>query len=144
MISPAWILSFEITSSLFILAHTVESTTTVLTKSPRSAVSPPVLVIPTPHSRIVFNTSSVPSIRFVKTSPVINPLFLPMVDDNNISSAHPMHNKSSVFITTESCAMPLHTFKSPVSFQYAYASDDFVPAPSAWTHVQYSGSIAIS
>ena len=35
-------------------------------------------------------------------------------------------------------AMPRQTDTSPVSFQYMYASDDFVPAPSACMMLQYS------
>jgi hypothetical protein len=34
--------------------------------------------------------------------------------------------------------MPRQTDTSPVSFQYMYASDDFVPAPSACMMLQYS------
>src|SRR5690606_22954986 len=43
----------------------------------------------------------------------------------------PTHNKSSKFMMMASCAIPFHTEISPVSFQYTYAKEDFVPAPSA-------------
>ena len=64
----------------------------------------------------------------------------PIVDDSRMLSTHPMHRRSSVFMMTASCAIPLHTLRSPVSFQYMYASEDFVPAPSACMHAQYSSS----
>ena len=44
------------------------------------------------------------------------------------------------FVTVASWAMPFHTERSPVSFQYIYVSDDFVPAPSACMILQYSES----
>ena len=43
---------------------------------------------------------------------------IPIVEESKMSSTQPMHSRSSVFITTESCAMPRHTLRSPVSFQY--------------------------
>ena len=106
------------TSLRGIRAVTVLSTTTVLTRSPRSAVSPPVLMMPTPDSRSVRSTSSVPPMRAFSTSPGIFALLRPMVDESRMSSTQPMQSRSSVFITTESCAMPRHTLRSPVSFQY--------------------------
>jgi|LauGreDrversion2_3_1035106.scaffolds.fasta_scaffold47320_1 hypothetical protein len=38
------------------------------------------------------------------------------------------------------CAIPRHTETSPVSFQYMYANDDLVPAPSACMMLQYSAA----
>ena len=55
-------------------------------------------------------------------------------------STAPTQSRSSVFMIRASCAMPFHTPRSPVSFQYIYANDDFVPAPSACMMLQYSGS----
>src|SRR5690606_38990910 len=98
---------------------------------PTSAVSPPVECMVTPKD---FNSeikASVPFMIAEITSPGIRFLFLPMVEDNMILSVAPTHNKSSIFIINASCAMPFQTDKSPVSFQYIYAKEDFVPAPSA-------------
>ena len=133
-----------ITSLRRMRAVTVLSTTTVRTRSPRSAVSPPVLMMPTPESRIVCNTSSVPLMSALSTSPGMRLLFLPMVDESRMFSVQPMHSRSSVFMMTESCAMPRHTLRSPVSFQYMYARLLLVPAPSACMHVHHSGSPAMS
>ena len=52
------------------------------------------------------------------TSPGISRLFRPMVDERMMSSVAPIHSRSSVFITTASCAIPFHTLRSPVSRQY--------------------------
>ena len=138
--SPARMPSLLITSLLRMRAVTVESTMTVRTRSPTSAVSPPVLMMPTPFARIVDSTSSVPPMSAFSTSPGMSDLFRPMVDESKMLSTHPMHSKSSVFMMTASCAMPRHTDRSPVSFQYMYAREDFVPAPSACMHVQKSSS----
>lgn len=43
-------------------------------------------------------------------------------------SNHQLHYKQQ----RRTCAMPFHTPRSPVSFQYMYASDDLVPAPARW------------
>mmetsp|Transcript_42414 Transcript_42414/g.128184 ORF Transcript_42414/g.128184 Transcript_42414/m.128184 type:complete len:316 (+) Transcript_42414:735-1682(+) len=119
------------TCALGMRAVTVESTMIVRTRSPTSAVSPPVRTRPTPCSRNSCTNSSVPWITDAMTSLGIKFLFLPMVEDKRILSTTPTHNKSSKFITMASCAIPFQTLKSPVFFQYMYASDDFVPAPSA-------------
>mmetsp|Transcript_6947 Transcript_6947/g.19748 ORF Transcript_6947/g.19748 Transcript_6947/m.19748 type:complete len:227 (-) Transcript_6947:111-791(-) len=137
--SPARICELSITSERKSRAVTVESTITVLTRSPTSAVSPPVDTMCTPKLRISFNTSSVPLIRAVTTSPGITRLFLPIVLDNIILSTTPTHNRSSVFITIASCATPFHTETSPVRFQYMYAREALVPAPSACMTMQCSG-----
>ena len=137
-------LSLQITSFRGMRAVTVLSTTTVRTRSPRSAVSPPVLMMPTPESRSVCSTSSVPPMSAASTSAGIFDLLRPMVEESRMSSTHPMQSRSSVFIITESCAMPRHTLRSPVSFQYMYARLLFVPAPSACMHVHHSGSPAMS
>ena len=118
MTFPSQIFLLSITSSLFILVVTVESTITVLTKSPTSAVSPPVKVKFIP---IVFNSSInsfVPLIIAVKTSEGINLLLRPIVEDTNMFPTAPTHNKSSRFMTSASCAIPFQTDKSPVLFQY--------------------------
>ena len=119
---------------------TVESTMMVRTRSPTSAVSPPVAYTPTPILRRSSKSSSVPLMMAEITSPGTSILFLPMVLDTRMLSTAPTQSRSSVFITMASCATPFHTLKSPVSFQYIYASDDFVPAPSACMMLQYSGS----
>mmetsp|Transcript_12960 Transcript_12960/g.33219 ORF Transcript_12960/g.33219 Transcript_12960/m.33219 type:complete len:203 (+) Transcript_12960:410-1018(+) len=142
--SPARMRSLLSTSLRRMRAVTVLSTTTVRTKSPISAVSPPVLMMPTPESRIVCSTSSVPEISALSTSPGITVLFRPIVDESRMLSTQPIHRRSSVFIMTESCAIPRHTLRSPVSFQYMYARLLLVPAPSACMHVHHSGSPAIS
>jgi hypothetical protein len=59
---PSSILELSIISDLFILAVTVESTIIVLTKSPTSAVSPPVEYIPIPYFFKSLIISSVPLI----------------------------------------------------------------------------------
>ena len=64
----------------------------------------------------------------------------PMVEERRMLSTQPMQRRSSVFMMTASCAIPRQTERSPVSFQYMYASEDLVPAPSACMHVQYSSS----
>mmetsp|Transcript_1915 Transcript_1915/g.4337 ORF Transcript_1915/g.4337 Transcript_1915/m.4337 type:complete len:358 (-) Transcript_1915:34-1107(-) len=138
--SPTRMVSLLMTSERFMRDVTVESTMTVRTRSPTSAVSPPVLMIPTPYSRMVASTSSVPLISAFSTSPGMSALLRPMVEDSRMLSTQPMHSRSSVFMITASCAMPRHTLRSPVSFQYMYARDDLVPAPSACMHAQYSGS----
>ena len=97
---------------------TVESTIIVLTKSPTSAVSPPVLCILTPHFLSSSNKSSVPSIIAEITSPGIWFLFLPMVEESKIFSVTPTQSKSSIFMIKASWAIPLQTERSPVSFQY--------------------------
>ena len=132
--------ALSITSLRFILQVTVESTMMVLTRSPTSAVSPPVGYIPIPISHICWRSSSVPLMIAEITSPGTSILFLPMVEDTRMLSTAPTQSRSSVFITMASWAMPFHTERSPVSFQYIYASDDFVPAPSACMILQYSGS----
>ena len=121
----------SITSERFKRAVTVESTMIVLTKSPTSAVSPPVECIVTPKPFKSSINSSVPFIIADKTSPGILLLLRPIVEDNIILSVAPTHKRSSIFIINASCAMPFQTEISPVSFQYIYAKEDFVPAPSA-------------
>ena len=57
-----------------------------------------------------------------------------------IWSIQPTQAISSVFITIASCTIPLHTEISSVSFQYIYASEDFVPAVSACMMLQNNES----
>ena len=121
-------------------AVTVESTMTVRTRSPTSAVSPPVEMIPTPLSLMVARTSSVPEMSALSTSPGMRDLLRPMVEERRMFSTQPMQRRSSVFMMTASWAMPRHTLRSPVSFQYMYAREDLVPAPSACMQVQYASS----
>ena len=128
------------TSERLILHVTVESTIIVRTRSPTSAVSPPVGYMPTPISRSSCSSSSVPFMIADITSPGISILLRPIVLETRILSTAPTQRRSSVFMTIASCAMPFHTLRSPVSFQYIYARDDFVPAPSACIILQYSGS----
>ena len=109
-----------------------------------SAVSPPVLMMPTPASRRVCSTCSVPAISALSTSPGMTFLFRPIVEESRMLSTQPMHRRSSMFMMTESCAIPRHTLRSPVSFQYIYARLLLVPAPSACMHVHHSGSPAMS
>jgi len=111
-------LPLSITSDRFMRQVTVESTIIVRTRSPTSAVSPPVENIETPISLNSANNSSVPLIIAAITSPGIKFLFLPIVDDNKILSDAPTQSRSSRFITIASCAIPFQTDKSPVSFQY--------------------------
>ena len=92
-----------------------------------------------PISRIEASSSSVPLIMADITSPGTSILFLPIVLETKILSTAPTQSKSSVFIINASCAIPFQTLKSPVSFQYVYAKDDLVPAPSACIMLQYSG-----
>ena len=108
----------SITSVRFILAVTVESTMIVFTKSPTSAVSPPVECMVTPNFFNSSINSSVPFIIADNTSPGILLLFLPMVDDSIILSVAPTQSKSSIFMINASWAIPFQTDKSPVSFQY--------------------------
>ena len=61
-----------------------------------------------------------------------------MVEERRMFSTQPMQRRSSVFMMTASWAMPRHTLRSPVSFQYMYAREDLVPAPSACMQVQYA------
>jgi hypothetical protein len=96
--SPAFILALSTTSVLFIRAITVESTIIVLTKSPTSAVSPPVEIIFMPNFLYSINSSSVPLIISESTSPLIKDLFLPIVEESIILSTEPTHNKSSIFM----------------------------------------------
>ncbi len=112
----------------------------VRTRSPTSAVSPPVAYTPTPISRSSASSSSVPFIMAEITSPGISILFLPIVEDTNMLSVAPTHNRSSIFIMRASCAIPFHTLRSPVSRQYVYANEDLVPAPSACIILHQSGS----
>ncbi|MNY14623.1 hypothetical protein D3C86_1478080 [compost metagenome] len=84
--------------------------------------------------------SSVPLIMAEITSAGIKFLFLPIVEESKILSVAPTHNKSSIFMIKASWAIPFQTEISPVSFQYIYAKDDFVPAPSACIIKQCSSS----
>ena len=95
-------LELSITSDLFILPTTVESTIIVLTKSPTSAVSPPVEKILTPNFLYSSSNSSVPLIISDRTLPLILDLLRPIVDDNIILSSRPTHSKSSKFIISAS------------------------------------------
>ena len=52
------------------------------------------------------------------TSPGIKCLLRPMVLETKMGPVHPTQSKSSTFMINASWAMPLHTPKSPVSFQY--------------------------
>ena len=128
------------TSLRFIRHVTVESTIIVRTKSPTSAVSPPVGYIPMPISRNSASNSSVPLIIADMTSPGTSILLRPIVLETRMLSTAPTQSKSSVFMTMASWAIPFHTERSPVSFQYIYANEDFVPAPSACMMLQYAGS----
>ena len=96
--------------------------------------------MPIPISRSSASSSSVPLMMAEITSPGTSILLRPMVEETRILSTAPTQSRSSVFITMASWAIPFHTARSPVSFQYIYASDDFVPAPSACMMLQYSGS----
>ncbi len=87
------------------------------------------MVTPKPFKSSI--NSSVPFIIADKTSPGILLLFLPIVEESSMLSVAPTHNKSSIFMINASCAIPFQTEISPVSFQYMYAREDFVPAPSA-------------
>ena len=82
--------------------------------------------------------SLVPLIIAEITSPGILFLFLPMVDDSIIFSVAPTQIKSSIFMIRASWAIPFQTERSPVSFQYIYAKELFVPAPSACITIQWS------
>ena len=128
------------TSERFMRQVTVESTIMVRTRSPTSAVSPPVAYTPTPISRSSASSSSVPLMMAEITSPGISSLLRPIVLDTRILSTAPTQSRSSIFIISASCAMPFQTERSPVSFQYMYARLDLVPAPSACMILQYSGS----
>ena len=79
MTFPLSIFELSMISDLLTLAVTVESTIIVLTKSPTSAVSPPVEYIPTPWLFKSFIISSVPLIIEEITEPGIKFLFLPIV-----------------------------------------------------------------
>ena len=70
-----------------------------------------------PCDRSCSTNSSVPLIMAPNTSPGINRLFLPIVDESKILDTAPTHSKSSIFIINASCAIPFQTDKSPVSFQ---------------------------
>ena len=61
-----------------------------------------------------------------------------IVDEIIKLSTAPTQIKSSKFITKESCAIPFQTERSPVSFQYIYARELLVPAPSACITIQCS------
>ena len=117
--SPSFMFELSITSSLFKRQTTVESTMIVLTKSPTSAVSPPEDLILIPNEFNLEITNSFPSMIVFITSPGINFLFLPIVEETTILSIPPTQIKSSMFIISESCDIPFQTSKSPVSFQYA-------------------------
>ena len=80
----------------------MESTIIVRTRSPTSAVSPPVERISTPKPLKSESSSSVPFIIAEITSPGTRFLFLPIVEDSKILSVAPTHNKSSIFITMAS------------------------------------------
>mmetsp|Transcript_28990 Transcript_28990/g.73217 ORF Transcript_28990/g.73217 Transcript_28990/m.73217 type:complete len:215 (+) Transcript_28990:1874-2518(+) len=127
------------TSERRIRVVTVESTITVRTRSPTSAVSPPVDTICTPICRSSFSTCSVPSMIALTTDPGMTFLFRPSVLDNMMLSTTPTHKRSSKFITIASWATPFHTDKSPVRFQYIYAREALVPAPSACITMQWCG-----
>ena len=99
-------------------AVTVLSTMMVRTRSPTSAVSPPVSTMSTPMSRIVWQNSSVPPMTAEMTSPGTSCLLRPMVEESSMWSTAPMQSRSSVFITMASMAMPFQTERSPVSRQY--------------------------
>ena len=102
MTFPSQILALSITSDFLILAITVESTIIVLTRSPTSAVSPPVLKIFTPYCLYSLISFSVPFIIEEITSPEINFLFLPMVEEYIMLLVAPTHIRSSIFITMAS------------------------------------------
>ena len=124
-------LALSITSLRSIRAITVESTIIVRTKSPTSAVSPPVEWMFIPK---VFNSaisSSVPLIMAEITSCGMRFLLRPMVEESIMWPTAPTHIRSSIFIISASWAIPFHTLRSPVAFQYIYAKADLVPAPSA-------------
>ena len=72
------------------------------------------------------------------TSPEIKFLFLPIVEESIMLSVAPTQIKSSIFMIKASCAIPFQTETSPVSFQYIYAKEDLVPAPSACITKQWS------
>ena len=133
-------LALLITSERFMRQVTVESTIIVRTRSPTSAVSPPVAYTPTPISRSSASSSSVPLMIAEITSPGTNSLLRPIVEETKILSTAPTQSRSSIFMIRASWAIPFHTERSPVSFQYIYAKDDLVPAPSACIILQYSGS----
>ncbi len=111
-------LRFSIMSLRRARAHTVLSTMMVRTRSPTSAVSPPVRVMSTPYERIFSTNICEPSITAAITSPGMRVLLRPMVEESIMSEVMPTHSRSSVFITMASCAMPCQTLISPVSFQY--------------------------
>ena len=108
----------SMTSLLRMRQVTVESTMIVLTRSPTSAVSPPVGQIPIPISRISASRSSVPLMMAEMTSPGMSILLRPMVEETRMLSTAPTQSRSSVFMTMASWAMPFQTLRSPVSFQY--------------------------
>mmetsp|Transcript_36896 Transcript_36896/g.86482 ORF Transcript_36896/g.86482 Transcript_36896/m.86482 type:complete len:247 (-) Transcript_36896:675-1415(-) len=141
MTQPAEILPLSMTSATGILAVTVESTMMVRTKSPTSAVSPPVRERLTPCLVSSSTSSWVPVMTALITSPGIKFLFRPIVLDSRMLSVAPTHKRSSRFMTIASCAMPFQTLRSPVFFQYMYAKEDFVPAPSACMTIAWLGSL---
>ena len=96
--------------------------------------------MPMPISRSSDSNWSVPLMIAEITSPGTSILFRPIVLDTRMLSTAPTQSRSSVFMTIASCAIPFHTSRLPVSFQYMYARLDFVPAPSACMMLQYSGS----
>ena len=115
--SPGRILALLITSLRFMRQVTVLSTMMVRTRSPTSAVSPPVAYAPTPISRSSASNSSVPFIMALITLPGTRFLLRPMVELTRMLSTAPTQSRSSIFIMRASCAMPFHTERSPVSFQ---------------------------
>ena len=118
MTSPGRMFALSMTSLRFMRQVTVESTMMVRTRSPTSAVSPPVGQMPIPISRSSASSSSVPLMMALMTSPGMSILLRPMVELTRMLSTAPTQRRSSVFITMASCAMPFHTLRSPVSFQY--------------------------
>ena len=61
---------------------------------------------------------SVPFIIAEMISPGISSLFRPIVEETRMLSVAPTQSKSSIFMIRASWAIPFHTDKSPVSFQY--------------------------
>ena len=90
------------TSVRFIRATTVLSTIMVRTKSPTSAVSPPVLMISIPYFLYSSKSDSVPPMIALSTSPVIKPLLRPIVELSMMFSVAPTQSKSSIFMINAS------------------------------------------
>ena len=116
--SPAAMLPLSTTSLRAMRATTVESTMIVRTKSPTSAVSPPVERMSKPSLRRSAKRASVPWMISRMTSPGMRCLLRPMVLDTKMGPVHPTQSRSSTFMMRASWAMPFQTLKSPVSFQY--------------------------